>query len=59
MYILSNGKSRLSGFYPNQINKLAYRKNDYIVFSSLKEANKQLLFIRQFYNGKSLKIKKI
>jgi len=59
-YVLRNSKGqKLSGFYPNAGNKakfLAYRRNDYICYSTPEEAVDHLGYIRSHDVGRSLEV---
>ena len=59
-YILKNRRGqKLSGFYPNAGEKskfLAYRKNDYICYSTPEEAADHLRYIQSHNVGRSLNV---
>lgn len=60
IYVLENKAGKLlSGFYPNEAKKnrfLVYRKNDYMIFNTLKEAKQELEYIRKHKVGRNLEI---
>tara|TARA_Y100000310_G_C20258729_1_gene612620 strand:- start:55 stop:255 length:201 start_codon:yes stop_codon:yes gene_type:complete len=57
--IVNSAGSRLSGHYPNAFSgKLAFRRGDYIIFGTKKEAESFLRSITRRGYGKNLKIRK-
>jgi len=60
MFIIVNTTgNKLSGyhFYPNDFRlKLAYRKNDWYCYPTIKEAEEHLSAIRQYGIGKNLRV---